>query len=244
MGLIGSDELSTIDFHARAEQLFMLCAATWRKYGIICFFRYKDDILIGMDGGSALQAELLAEFRSRSAPYVLKLDEGSYTHVRMLDVCIVKSGRGFKFEMFAKPTLQGIPLCSTSMHATNIHYAWPDERLKHFRKICSDTRSSDIAKCRMIARLIKYIPEHVWLHGSTSSQRVARPSRVGGSWIVLPFHRCFESPVVRACVAEIEASFASVQLAEFAPRISFKNGYRNIQMRTSGLYHDFVKSCG
>ena len=117
MGLIASDELSSLDFYAAAEEAFILKAETRAKYGIVLYVRYKDDILVGLDKPD-LQADFLAEFSSYAGEYKLKLDEASFSSVVMLDVVLTKRQSGIGVTMHLKPTVQGVPLCSTSMHSS------------------------------------------------------------------------------------------------------------------------------
>ena len=142
--------------------------------------------------------------------------------------------------MHTEVSVQGIPLCSTSMHAVNVHGSWPAERIKHYRKICTDSNDSDLARCRMICKLIKYVPEHVWL-ASRTTYPIRESKAVGGSWIVLPFHRCFDVPTIRHTIREIESLFLAVGLSDYSPRFSWRNGDRNLQTRVQSFYHGFIK---
>ena len=46
----------------------------------------------------------------------------------MFDVVVSKGRDELELKIHTKPTVQGIPLCSTSMHSVGIHRSWPNAR--------------------------------------------------------------------------------------------------------------------
>ena len=177
--------------------------------------------------------------------YKLKLDERSFSSVVMLDVVLTKRQSGIGVTMHAKPTVQGIPLCSTSMHSTSIHKSWPNARVRHYNKICTDSYGSKVAIGRFRYKMRKYVPLHVWLenHVRTPGIFPDRKLESESSWIVMPFHRCFEIPLVRQSLARIQAHFEFLGIGELRPRISWCNGFRSIASRIGATYHSFTNEC-
>ena len=249
MGLIASDEMANLDFFEIVEATYVLRPEVIAEYGIVVYLRYKDDILLGLDCDEDSRTSFLAEFRRRAAPYILKEDESSYTSVAMLDVVISKSVHSsVQLSMYSKPTVQGIPLCSTSMHSGGVHRSWPTARFLHYDSICTEVSDSNIAKLRFIRKMKRLVPEHAWLRSQHLTRMTKRPVKGDSSWVVMPFHRSFDCCLVKTAVTKAQAFFAHLHISELGPRISWCNGYRSIQARVGALYHDFIAnsslSCG
>ena len=167
----------------------------------------------------------------------------------MLDVVISKSVHSsVQLSMYSKPTVQGIPLCSTSMHSAGIHRSWPTARFLHYDSICTDVSDSNLAKLRFIRKMKKLVPEHVWLRSQHLTRMTERPLKGKSSWVVMPFHRSFDCCLVKTAVKKAQAFFAHLDLSESGPRISWCNGFKSIQARVGAYYHAFIAnsslSCG
>ena len=92
MGMICSDEVSSINLFCLAERPFLLDDAVRRKYGILYYVRFKDDLLVISTAGPELLAEFLEELQSFSEHFVLKVDASSLYRVEMLDLRLKKGG--------------------------------------------------------------------------------------------------------------------------------------------------------
>ena len=120
MGMLSSDELSTLDFYVKCEKDFACDSGVQKTHGVLGYYRFKDDILVVFDfsGEYERARELMMSFlrgmKSRSKVYNLKVDEISSSGVAMLDVNIQvrrhNSCNMFDFSIFRKVTAQGVPL--------------------------------------------------------------------------------------------------------------------------------------
>ena len=236
MGMICSDEISSINFYCLAERPFLLVPSIREQFGIVEYFRYKDDLLIFTSGDSDLQAHLLESLGEAAQHFKLKRDKACKYSVDMLDCTLSKGGSLtggqwastglLDISIFVKNTSQMVPLCSSSMHHPSLHMAWPSARLKHFYALCSGRKPYRYACNRFVDTMRYMLPLHPWLlfHG----QRRTRPGRsLGGSWLVIPYHvsmlACGFSNIIReACQYLPEAFDASI------PRVAWSRLRSNI----------------
>ena len=166
----------------------------------------------------------------------------------MLDVVITKVANELRMSMHQKPTVQGIPLCSSSMHAIGVHRSWPTARFMHYESMCTEKCDSNKAKSKFVRKMRKFVPEHIWLQSQHRSYRHDEIDRKRkSSWIVLPFHRSLQCDVVKKAVEHADRCFSSLGIRDLGPRISWCNGYRSLAARVAGTYHAFINnslSCG
>jgi len=91
-----------------------------KRFGIILYRRYRDDILIVFRSAFALYKEFLAEVRKRANYYLVKLEGISYSEFQFLEIVASipwdDSGR-IAYRPRFKDTSLGAPLDGSSAHA-------------------------------------------------------------------------------------------------------------------------------
>ena len=130
MGQLCSDEPSSISFYLKVEQQYTLDPEVRRKYGVLQYLRFKDDIFILASGPRSRHVPFSDEMFSRSGCCKLKIDEVSSSYVNMSDIEVSKShgfgrSRLLDLTIYVKPTFLGAPLHYTSVHPYSVHVSWP-----------------------------------------------------------------------------------------------------------------------
>ena len=203
MGMLASDEFSTLGFDLKVEKHFAPVPAKSLLQGteVHCFLRLKDDLLLAISGRRSDRIVWLRELKRRAGDYRLIVDEFSHTPVSMLDTILSKrsrwevSGRldvGIK----VKHTAQGIPLDSSSAHSMHVHKSWTYGRFHHFREVSSSRGFFRRAMRQFYMQLYTHFPHHVGFEALhrflMQTTRISIKAEVE-SWLVLLFHPSFEA---------------------------------------------------
>ena len=150
MGLALAGELSDTCFYMLCEHSFLLSPSTRAKFGVKCYYRFKDDLFLGLENPSSTSR--LAFFRELSTcAKFFKLEVGMPTHcgstvpfVNFLDTSV---GFGDRWSglgrldvlPFRKPSSRWRPLSHTSMHAPQIHSSLPIQHMRRFQCLSTST---------------------------------------------------------------------------------------------------------
>ena len=86
MGQLCSDACSSSSFYLGCEKSFALDVGVQRKFGVMVYLRFKDDIFVLCSGPQNRHKPFFDELFKRSGCYVLKFDEVSNSGFNMLDV--------------------------------------------------------------------------------------------------------------------------------------------------------------
>ena len=90
MGLLPSGDIADCTFYNMVERTYILLGPTRRKHKILCYGRFKDDIVIifnASDGISHIR-DFIEELRRRAEFFKITLDSFSRHGCQMLDVDI------------------------------------------------------------------------------------------------------------------------------------------------------------
>ena len=160
MGLLCSGEVSDYVFYELSERYFATNKRLQRREQVVLYLRFKDDILVIMNGGVVAVRRFVARLQRVSRCFVVKLEDVQTESVNMLDLCLYKgkdfamSGR-LSYKLYIKPTNIWLPLSPLSGQAPNVHSSWPRSQESRLRKRFSDRFEGERAvndfKSRMIA---------------------------------------------------------------------------------------------
>lgn len=164
MGMLASDELSSTDVYVRVERDWALPEDMQRSFGISHLLRFKDDVLVVLSSSSGIQP-FVQEMQKRAGHYRLTVDATSECGVPMFDIWVHKCAR-FKHDhvletgVYVKPTFQGLPLHTSSMHPFSVHVSWPIGRLLHVIRVCSSFFLYREAATRFLNTYVRYSPSN------------------------------------------------------------------------------------
>lgn len=137
MGLRHSGALADAAFLSMLEKPWVLPENVRSSYGLIRYWRFKDDILIVSAGREALGA-WFREARNFASFFELEVPEVSAHRVQMLSLMVERRGNRLECFPCEKPCL-GPPLGWCSSHQHKVH-GWPLRRLHALSRLCSDWR--------------------------------------------------------------------------------------------------------
>eukprot|EP00973_Karenia_brevis_P075889 10543086-Karenia_brevis.AAC.1 len=135
--------------------------------------------------------------------YVTRLDEISSHKIPFLDIWVEKTGLGYEFQPYYKPTGVHVPLDPTSVHQLNTHMHWPTMYLRRLFQNSTTLEQFVHASCVFVERLCKhYFPDVVIartkaevqsLITQSNNQRPRRAAQQMGRtiWYKIPFHNCW-----------------------------------------------------
>ena len=173
------------------EKVFILLPRVRRKYGILHYYRFKDDGIIVFDGKSSsdLRFEFFAAFRAFVDPFAVKVDSFSSHEFQMLDVLFWKGERFLSTSsldscLFTKPSSIWMPLSVESMHPVFVHRHWPLSQCKRISKRFTNQSDGEAAVCAFKNRVFPSSGVHVG-EGAKSPEH---SNKTITSWLVLPFH--------------------------------------------------------
>ena len=98
MGMQPSGNIADSAFYSMAERNFILLTSTRRKYGILYYGRFKDDIvIIFKDIGLDCIRECLEEFKLKAGFFRITIDSFSRYGCQMLDLDISTCETSYPF---------------------------------------------------------------------------------------------------------------------------------------------------
>ena len=140
MGVAYAGDLCDITFFWQAERGFVSNARVKQKLGIVSYFRYRDDILILVDGSSLQFHRFFKILQSKCGVWKLKVESISLDSVDFLDLHVQKSKYNpcrLEVGVFTKPTELRTALSPSSMHPISVHLAWPKGLAVRAARLCS-----------------------------------------------------------------------------------------------------------
>ena len=136
MRLVCSGEIADVCFWKMCEAEFLCKATVKEKYQIAGFWRFKDDIIVGIAGDSTSRLHFAKELRKRSRFYRLEF-ELCKTTANFLDLSLtIESNGSITWTRFQKPTSLWQPLSPLSGHPRSVHQAWPAGVLRRIKRHC------------------------------------------------------------------------------------------------------------
>ena len=247
-GLHHSSECADLSFYNAVESSVIPHS---RRYGILLYMRYRDDILVAASN-RARTTGVLRFFRALIRPsswWKIKCEQvGSSVQYLNFVVSVVNS-RVVTVPFFKPQKLASVPLCPSSAHSSGVHRSWPagtlsnyyllaskeSGRVEAFNKFCAIFRDHDIP--------IPRLPSPIQRHCSTPSVFC---KKVDGEelilWLPLAFHPLLELELGKA-LGRINqcniwaAAFSAAYQRNIRPvlRIAWRNALPNVESRVRTL---------
>ena len=148
MGLIFSGEVSDFVLYCLLELSFLLVPSVQAKFRISGVFRFKDDLMLFVDGPRWSIDALIRVMQVKSKFFKLKLESCCTNSARFLDLEISKGPHWrttgcLDYQVVVKQSHLGIVLDDSSSHPNSVHSTWP---ISIFNRIAF--RSSSLAVCK------------------------------------------------------------------------------------------------
>ena len=145
MGVLCSSEVSGTCFNMQVEKGWIDSIGIVRRFGILFYGRYEDDILIistASDNDMHMFQNIIAK---RSRCFDLKLESVSHSTCDVLDFTVFKGERWrhsgkLDYKLFRKPTSNWQPLAPSSCHHPSVHYSWPRAMCTRLRILSSNSK--------------------------------------------------------------------------------------------------------
>ena len=210
MGMACSGEISDSALLHMAELPFILLDNVRQKFRVYMYFRFRDDILIGIGGTKTSRATFINEFRMHTGCFKLDVDEVSPSGVSMLDLWIYRESpdqKRLSTTLYVKPTSIKRFLSSDSMHPDSAHNSWPAAQLARIRRLCGTPADAN-------TRIRNFLCDLAFNNARAPSDfrrpnPVRRsPDSVNQSWCVIPYHVAWRRAGVPACLYSFSARFA------------------------------------
>ena len=125
-----------------------------------------------------------------------------------------------------------------SAHNPEVHVNWPASRIRSFYSLCTDTKEARKASEVFRQKIVSQVPHHVSLEGLLESRRgpsTSAASKQSSSWLVVPYHPCFDLGGMRQRLKSASSSFFKGELAFLAPRLSWSLGSKHLWRRITAL---------
>ena len=185
------------------------------------------------------------QLRACSTSFKLKVESFSSSSVNMLDLCLSK-GRRFEksgfidVSMHTKPSVIGVPLASRSWHLPSIHKNWPESRVIHYKRVCSDSAGFRFAVFELFKKIWSHDPSHPALeslassllsgkHAVNGTALMKKKKVVECSRIVIPFHPGLMS--LDVVLQTLDKEFVEHGWSSLVPRIAWSLGAKNVLQR-------------
>ena len=212
MGMIPSGSLSDATLYACMEKDFILKPSVRRRYQILFYTRFRDDILMLVNNDIDTIRTLLDEIRCHAHPFVITLDSISKSRFQMLDLDVSFSPT-VSFELFTKPSSIWQPLSPESVHAPQVHKHWPLAQCKRIRSKFSSKKGGEQAVQHFKSLLFDSFGIQLAEGLKSSLPNIS----VKRSWLVMPYHRCLVMSkfgrVVGSLKVPLSMSFDKVRLS-------------------------------
>ena len=126
MGMTPSGSISDAVLHSTMEKNFFLKVSTRRRYGIVFYARFKDDILVIVQSPFDEVIKLIDEMRVHATPFKLVVDSVSKSNCQMLDLDIRLVSRGDFLS------------CSFGLCKNHLAFGFPYHQRVHITMRCTD----------------------------------------------------------------------------------------------------------
>ena len=148
MGLLCSSEISNTAFMHRVEKGWIDSLGVIKKFGLVFYGRYEDDIFVITTANDDDVSLFLRIINSRARFFSVKLESISTDSCDVLDVHFFKGERwrhSFKldYKVYTKPTSHWQPLALSSGHHPSTHFAWPRAMISRYRHMSSHRSLAD-----------------------------------------------------------------------------------------------------
>lgn len=158
MGLIHSSELCDITFYRCVEHRLVTNGLALEHFGILEYFRFRDDILLLYDAESNKMPQFIKLLRLKARYVDLEVVSVSSSSTTMLDLHLHRNFNngvyGVSFAPHFKPTSLQTPLSCLSAHHPNVHVSWPFSCIRNFAKLSSSYTSFSEAKQQLVQRFV------------------------------------------------------------------------------------------
>ena len=191
MGMVPSGSISDAVLYASLEKDFILESSFRKRYSILFYARFRDDILIATNADLDTNRELLSKIRAEASPFIITLDSVSREGFQMLDVqgSLLSSGV-LTFSLFQKDSSIWKPLSPDSLHPLSIHVHWPQAQCKRIAKRYSCPKKGTIA-------VERFKEKYKRLFGVPMLDLRKRHKTFSPvshkTWLVLPYHKSLVS---------------------------------------------------
>ena len=156
MGMACSGEVSDASLLQMAELPFILRDDIRRKFHIVAYFRFKEDILLIVGGSKLSRRELIGQLRRRSACFELEVDELSNEGVSMLDIWVYRRNPGDRFlstTLYVKPYRPTLAVCWQDRPCILELCMHPGRLPRNFGFVdCATARRSEQSSCKVFDR--------------------------------------------------------------------------------------------
>ena len=260
MGLIFSGEVSDFVLYWLLELSFLLVPSVQAKFRISGVFRFKDDLMLFVDGPRWSIDALIRVMQVKSKFFKLKLESCCMNSARFLDLEISNGPRWrttgcLDYQVVVKQSHLGIVLDDSSSHPNSVHSTWP---ISIFTRIAC--RSSSLAVCKVsqdsfVAKFDRDCPDHVVRPALKSLQLFRRPlvsiaavkRPKCSSWIVIPFHQAWHKAKLGSKLCRIHDDAPSVIssfIEDFRAGISWSLGGQHLYKVLKGLRQNSIHPSG
>eukprot|EP00929_Paragymnodinium_shiwhaense_P042473 TRINITY_DN21974_c0_g2_i4.p1 TRINITY_DN21974_c0_g2~~TRINITY_DN21974_c0_g2_i4.p1 ORF type:complete len:330 (+),score=-4.10 TRINITY_DN21974_c0_g2_i4:237-1226(+) len=135
MGLPFAGEVSDLAFSEMVESSWISKPEVQLAHNLVCYFRFKDDILLGIRGSNSERVRFWRQLKRKADFFKLQIESVAHAHsdrrwVSFLDVQVGFDKRWEACERidmcpFRKATSVWRPLASRSCHPMSVHLSWP-----------------------------------------------------------------------------------------------------------------------
>ena len=236
MGSKMSGDLSDANFLVRVEIPFACNDSVKAEHKILYYGRFRDDILVMMEGGCDAGTRFLSyvngvRAHAAEAGYELERSSNDTNHIQFLDLEFFRHRSGSRqlcWRLYRKETAQHVPLSSLSGHPRGIHMAWPLAEIRRCHARCL-LRTDGLAACtNFVQRLLENFHDaEIVLAVKARTHQYA----VGGNrnkmrqiYWVLPYHPALAGWRLQGLVNHILARWGFTRNC----LISWKNRYPNL----------------
>ena len=212
MGCNFSSEVSDTAFYFGGERRFVLNQAIRKRFHVLAYFRFRDDILAVVQRVDGSTVKFVEAWRShlRITECAWKLEKWQISSVGLnfLDVNLFFDNGRLQSRPYIKATSLGIPLSEGSAHQSSVHCAWPKAMLKRYATLSSHRHYYEVAKAMLMTRLCKYgaslkllidIDQYNPYKKSSSSSRVDARNVM---WWSMPWHPTWQNASFNKCISD------------------------------------------
>ena len=234
MGLLCSGEMSDTALCKLCEEGFISAPRTAQEFGLEMYYRYRDDILVGLASDSDTRVSFWHELKKRAAFFRIKLDGMSDSEITMLDITFWKdeafatTGR-LQHRVHVKSTSVWTPLAPSSGHSGHVHRSWPAAQVARHRSLCSTALAKTDAERAFVERLAAF---GVVAEPTRGIGRSAVPAKADpGSFLALPWHPSLARAKLARVLQEAALSWAPVLGRMARVSIAWRNATAHLHLK-------------
>jgi hypothetical protein len=228
MGLLPSGDISDACLTHMGERPSVLNQQFREHFGLIFYFRFKDDLLFAIDNPDTDERTRCIEaFRGFANFFKIEIeavatvqryhDEGRsipFLDVALYPVPIANGNYLLHVKPYSKPTSLWTPLNYTSNHNPAVHRMWPFGYLQRLRDHCSDDSIYEETKTAFLRKLRIFAPGHPGSYPKPGVSRHRGPQSPT-CYCVIPYHPMWYASPLNSICAEMD----SILKANNSPRI-------------------------